>query len=188
MYPMLIYGYRRQDPGSSLIPDNGSKWSKPVYSCASAVKATIKTVSFTYNGTQDLLTNLAIPDVQDKNYSSESDMPIWGVENTGNSYENGVINLIWGLVSPVYENHPNVSTVQQSSLYLPGFSFLQDTTQESVYQDNLPGSEFYAGCMQTAWNVYGTSAGTGIEYVTFSGSRSPVSDVLRGFPAHETCS
>jgi hypothetical protein len=107
-------------------------------------------------------------------------MPIWGVENTGNSYENGVINLICGLGSPAYENHPNVSTVQQSSLYLPRFSFVHATSQELVYQDNVPGSEFYAGCMQTAWNVFRV-LDAGIEYVTFPRSRSPFSDVLRGF-------
>jgi hypothetical protein len=63
MHTVLTYGHRRQDGGSTLIPDSGSTWSKSLYACASAVKATVKTVSFTYNGTQELLTNLVISDI-----------------------------------------------------------------------------------------------------------------------------
>jgi hypothetical protein len=91
-------------------------------------------------------------------------MPLWGVENTGNSYENAGINLIWGLISPDYENHPNVSTVRQKSLYLPGYNFSPSTSQRPIYEDNLPGSEFFAGSMQTAWTITGSILGSGVDY------------------------
>ncbi|KAE9366335.1 hypothetical protein N431DRAFT_386647 [Stipitochalara longipes BDJ] len=160
-----IYGVpQRQDGGNQLLPDSGSTWSQPIYSCASAVKATIKTVSFTYNGTEDVLTNLVIPDIKEKIYADKESMPLWGVENTDGRYENSGINLIWGLVSPEYENNPNVSTVRQESLYLPGFYFSPVTTQLPIFEDNLPGSEFYAGSMDTTWTVPGSSLGSGIDY------------------------
>jgi len=124
------------------------------------VKTTIKTVSFSYSGTQGLLKNLIITDIQDKTYSSEGDIPLWGIENTGNSYENGSINLVWGFVSPAYENHPNASTVKQESLYLTGYSMLANAGQLPIYEDNMPGSKFYAGSMETAWNV----PGSGVDY------------------------
>jgi len=155
-----IFASRRQDSGSPLVPDSRSKWSKSIYSCASAVKTTIKTVSFSYSGTQGLLKNLVITDIQDNTYSSEGNIPLWGIENTGNSYENGGINLVWGLVSPAYENHPNVSTVKQKSLYLTGYSMLANAGQFPIYEDNMPGSKFYAGFMETAWNV----PGSGVDY------------------------
>src|SRR5699024_2503127 len=48
----LVYGAaQRTDGGDSLVPDPGSKWVIPVYSCASSVTASIKTVTFQYNGT-----------------------------------------------------------------------------------------------------------------------------------------
>jgi hypothetical protein len=87
-----------------------------------------------------------------------------GLRNTGNQYENGGINLIWGLVSSEYENHPNVSTVRQQSLYLPGSNISPLSSQLPIEGDNLPGSEFYAGSMQTAWTVTGGSE------VDYSGS------------------
>jgi hypothetical protein len=130
------------------VPESRSRWSTPLYSCASALKATVKTVSFNYNGTGEVLTNLVILGIQEKVYAAESDLPLWGVENTGNKYESGGINLIWGLISPEYETHPNVSTVRQKSLYLPGFNFSPASSQRVIYGDNLPGSEFWAGASE----------------------------------------
>lgn len=128
------------------------------------MKANIKTVSFTYNGTGEALTNLAITDIKEKTYANKDSTPLWGVENTGGAYRNSGINLIWGLVSPEYENKPNVSTVRQESLYLPGFYFSPVVAQRAIFEDNMPGSEFYAGSMGTAWTVTGSRSGSGIDY------------------------
>jgi len=91
---------QRISPGSSLLFEKGSVWSQKMYTCASAVKATIKTVSFNYNGTQNSLKSLAVTDIKPKAYKDESAMPIWGVEDTGNAWSSEGINLIWGLLSP----------------------------------------------------------------------------------------
>ncbi|OCK73509.1 hypothetical protein K432DRAFT_430554 [Lepidopterella palustris CBS 459.81] len=151
---------QRQSPGSRLIFDSGSSWSQPIYTCASAIKATIKTVSFNYNGTDSLLSSLTIPEIQDKTYANESSMPLWGVENTGNAYYTQDMNLIWGLVSPAYENNQNVSTVRQPSLYLPGWIGTLDTLgMLATSYENLPGSDFSVGALATAYDIGGPNAG-----------------------------
>lgn len=164
----LMHGApQRLNSGSPLVFDTGSQWSQKLYTCASAVKATVKTVSFNYNGTDGLLSNLAVTDVQDKTYSDEGSMPVWGVENTGNKYLMQDLNLIWGLVSPTYENDVNVSTVQQPSLYLPGwinpgFATLGDAESLEGFE-NLPGSDFAVGALSTSYCVSELCTG-GIDY------------------------
>jgi hypothetical protein len=151
---------QRQDDGDKLTFDSGSRWSQKLYTCASTVKATIKTVSFNYNGTDNLLKDLVVTNIEDKTYSNEKDMPLWGVENTGNAFQENEISLIWGLVSSAYENNPNVSTIRQPSLYLPGYDGgVLSSGISTLGSQNLPGSDFYSGAMWTAYSV-GQSSGT----------------------------
>jgi hypothetical protein len=128
------------------------------------VKATVKTVSFLFNGTHEL-SNLKVSKVQPKNYSDPSSLPLWGVENTNNEYILGGLSMIWGLVSPKYENHPNVSTVRQESLYLTGyFSDIGNTGFTSVPGwENLPASDFYHLAMESAYTV-NSNAGSALDY------------------------
>jgi hypothetical protein len=164
-----MYGVpQRQDVGSNLVFDSGSRWSQPIYTCASSIKATIKTVSFNYNGTEGLLQSLAITDIQDKVYPDDNSMPLWGVENTGNSYLLSDMNLIWGLVSSEYENNQNVSTVRQESLYLPGFNALAEGDQ-IVQTENLPGSDFFSGAMDIAYSVLSSSSLGQTRQIDYSG-------------------
>lgn len=147
-----MYGApQRQDTGSSLIFDSGSKWSQPLYTCASAVKATVKTVSLSYNGTEGLLENLNITSIQDKVYSDNQSLPLWGVENTGNAYLLEDLTLVWGLISDEYENNENVSAVRQKSLYLPGFGVYGSIS--TIGFDNMPGSEALTGAMGIPYSV-----------------------------------
>lgn len=166
---------QRVGPGSSLIMEDGSSWMQKIYTCATAPKATIKTVSFSYNTTNaesdGLLTALAVEGTRDKKYLTEESMPLWGVEDTGNAYLTPEINLVWGLVSPDYEGSPNVSTVRRPSLYLPGW-FTDDTGGAYSYGSwqNMPGSDFTIGALVTAYSVSYSSlfsgAGTtgGVDY------------------------
>jgi hypothetical protein len=163
---------QRQDPGSSLVFETGSQWSQKLYTCATAVKATIKTVSFNYNGTEGLISNLAITNIQDKVYQDEGSMPLWGVENTGNKYYMQDLNLIWGLVSQTYENDVNVSTVRQPSLYIPGWIDPLDVSGiggEALEDfENLPGSDFAVGALETSYCV--SDAGLGCNGIDYSGN------------------
>lgn len=148
---------RRQNPGSSIIFDPDSEWSQPLYACASTVKATIKTVSFAINGTGGI-DDIKITGSKPKTYSDASNMPLWGYENTRNAYSLDELPMIWGLLSSDYENHPNVSSIRQESLYLTGYysSGIGTSTfsSNSMYGDeNLPASDFYSDAMGSAYAV-----------------------------------
>lgn len=163
---------QRVDNGSPLVWDSGSKWSSPMYACASAVKATIKTVSFQLNGT-DGLRSLSILNVKDKSYKDKGRMPLWGVEDSGKTVDQ--ITPVWGLISPIYENYPNISTVRQPSLYIPGYaggpSGISGLGPYSMYQ-NLPASDFFRYAMSS---VFGTST-LGFTVPTVEGGSRPFTD------------
>ena len=151
----------------------GSRWSQPLYSCAGAVKATIKTVSFVFNGTYELQ-NLKVTSVQPKSYANTSDLPLWGVENTGNEYLISGLSMIWGLVSDKYENNPNVSTIQKESLYLPGYytglSGEPFSTLSPIESQNLPASDFYHSAMEAAYLI--APAGQTLSPIDYTGRSS----------------
>lgn len=130
---------RRVDKGPSMIFDDGSRWSSPVYTCASAIKATIKTVTFFHNDTTDNIDNLAIKGVKEKEYPDDRSMPLWGVENW--SYTLGQYDPVWGLVDGTYEHFDKVTTIRQPYLYLIGTSEQRYATfQPSGTFMNLPGT------------------------------------------------
>ncbi|KAL5315720.1 hypothetical protein ACEPPN_016590 [Leptodophora sp. 'Broadleaf-Isolate-01'] len=147
---------KRQDEGPEMTFDSNSRWSQPIYACASAVKATIKTVSFTYNGTSGLQ-SLNITSLKDKEYPNEESKPLWGVEDTGNAYFQSEVKLIWGLVSDDYDNNQNVSVVRQNSLYLPGYRNGFGVLSSQFALQNLPGSEFYQTALYASYDVGGSS-------------------------------
>ncbi|PVH77956.1 hypothetical protein DL98DRAFT_636645 [Cadophora sp. DSE1049] len=149
---------QRQDGGSSMIFEANSRWSQPIYSCATAVKATIKTVSFTFNGTESELSNLNITRLRNKEYPNDESRPLWGVEDTGNAYLQRDMKPIWGLVSSDYKNNQNVSVVRQDSLYLPGYSSAYSSLLSLYTLQNLPGSEFYLSAAGNAYSVGGGSS------------------------------
>ncbi|KAF2742652.1 hypothetical protein M011DRAFT_412228 [Sporormia fimetaria CBS 119925] len=144
----------RVDGGSSLVWDRGSKWSSPMYACASTVKAKIKTVTFNIGNSSDF-GGLTVLESKDRTYQSEREMPLWAVEDSGMRV--GQIEPFWGIVSSEYQNYPNVSTIRQPSLYLPGYSSPATgvgITSFSVIDlsQNLPASDFWKYAMA---DVYG---------------------------------
>lgn len=148
----MLYGAaRRQDGSASLFFDPGTSWQIPLYSCASASKASIKTVSFRYNGT-DGLRSLDIIDMKPKEYAKEEDMPLWAVENLKMRLDD--VNPIWGLTTPEHSKHPNISTTRQPYLYLPGYTDLSlesdSPTSSSQY---LAGVDFYSKIMRLTYNM-----------------------------------
>lgn len=144
----------RTDQGSPFIIEGGSKWSAPLYACASGLKATIKEASFVINNTIPSLEALQIPEVQPKNYSSVADMPLWGMEDSGLAMDG--ISPVWGLIAPEYKSYPNISYVQQPSFYLPGNPDLSSSINAQVMArspsgQNMPGSDFGPAAMNAIW-------------------------------------
>ncbi|KAF4867628.1 hypothetical protein CGCSCA1_v013212 [Colletotrichum siamense] len=141
---------QRVDGGSKLaVYENHSKWSSPLYSCAAAVRAIVKTVTFTANGT-DGLSSLKVTSIMPKKYRSPEDYPLWGMEDSGLSMDG--ISSIWGIISPEYASRPNISTVKQREFHIPGYSAslslseLEPSLGSTTY--NLPGSDFPSSVMK----------------------------------------
>ncbi|KAL4769223.1 hypothetical protein BDW60DRAFT_210308 [Aspergillus nidulans var. acristatus] len=140
--------------GSSLRSDGAeenwpfhtadSTWSKPMYSCAMAVEATIKTATFSYNTTADLA-GLRVVNITDKFYQSETDYPLWGVENLSEIGDFWMMPL-WGIMSSdsaANYSPDDLKTVHKPSLYLPRIgSFPRSSGLTTQSHQNLPGAEF----------------------------------------------
>ncbi|KAF7161388.1 hypothetical protein CNMCM5623_007002 [Aspergillus felis] len=159
----LVYGAaNRTDGGSPLRTDPNSPWSIPLYICASAVKASLKTVSFRYNGTG--LDALSITSLSEKTYPSP---PLWAVEDLPDRILSDVRPL-WGILPANTTSTANMSTIAGPSLYLPGYI---DTTPHvspvpvSTGQ-NLPGVDFYTQALYRALSI---SSPAGQPYADYSG-------------------
>ncbi|OAX82468.1 hypothetical protein ACJ72_03186, partial [Emergomyces africanus] len=159
---MAFGAARRGDGSRSLVFEPGTAWTVPLYSCASAARAVIKTVDFRYNGT-DGLKSLAIHGIRDKTYAKDDDKPLWGVERS-EEILNEVLPL-WGLVSDEYKGREDISVLQKESLWLPGFSGRLGSSP--VGYSNLPGMYFHTGGFQTA---YDTSTSPPIGVTDYSGA------------------
>jgi hypothetical protein len=157
---------QRMNPGHPLVFDRGSVWSQKLFTCATGVKATVKTVSFNYNGTDNDMKNLAITSIKEKEYNDNASIPLWGVEDTGNAFKSDEINLIWGLISQGYEKKPNVTTIRASSLYLPGYAASGALSGGANDAYNIPAATFPIGAVNSAYCV---SAG-GVDCDSFTGN------------------
>jgi len=132
----------------------GSTLRQRTYTCASSVKAMIKTVEFITSNSTTTLNNVNISRIVDKNYTSQADEPLWGVENVAQFQNTNVsnIHLLWGLVNNSYINDSEISTIRGKALYLPVSYFNSDM---STFRDNLAAASVFTA----AWNtVYEESA------------------------------
>jgi hypothetical protein len=157
-----LYGVAIPDDPDQSEFQIDSMAGQPVYTCASSVKAMIKTVEFTFNGTSSL-SNLLVSSITDKNYTNTKDEPLWGVEKT-NLFQNfniSDINLLWGLVNDIYENDTEISTIRGKEFYLP---VAYANTDMSVFKDSLA----IASVFTAAWNTVYTDA-TWIAGTSFGG-------------------
>jgi hypothetical protein len=120
----------------------GDVWIQPMYTCVSASRATIKTVTFLYNGTGGL-SDLHVINATEKSYPDTSSMPLWRVEDSGLVYRQ--ITPPWDLLSSAFVGEPNISSVRKESSWLPGFA----PTMSSGVDDrmNIPGASFYSSIM-----------------------------------------
>lgn len=163
----MIYGAaRRRDGSASLLFDPGTEWTIPMYSCASASKTSIKTVSFRYNGTAGLH-SLDVVDIKPKTYATDEEKPLWAVENLG--LRLGDVNPVWGITLPEHDNHPNISTARQEYLYLPGLASTILGVSPTSSSQNLAGVDFYSGIMAVAYNMDGVDANGGYGIPDYTG-------------------
>ncbi len=144
---------RRRDGTETLIFEPGKWYVQPVYSCASATKATIKTVDFRYNATQETghtLKALSVLNVTPKRYKDNASMPIWGVETV--NYDLSGLSQLWGIIDPEQEHAVNLSTIRSPDVYLPGYSGSLSNSPRG--RDNVPGAN---GPRNVLYAIYQTS-------------------------------
>jgi hypothetical protein len=96
--------------------DPGSNWTHPLFSCVTAMKASVKTVIFEINGTASV-SNLVVKHIEDKKYGPSDPPPVWAVEETDRELDS--ISPFWGIVKDDYVDAPGVQTIRQPHLYLP---------------------------------------------------------------------
>lgn len=126
-------------PGGNHYPltyDLGTRWTIPLYSCATAVKASIKTVEFKLNGTS--LSDLWIQAINSKDFNHEADEPVWAVESTNIKLHDGV--PLWGLVDPKAKKPANITIVSRKHLWLPGI--IEPGGQGFIDVENMPSVDF----------------------------------------------
>lgn len=143
----------------SYRSDLGSPWAQQVYVCASSVKASIKSITFSTNGTESL-SGLAVNNVQDKDYENAT-LPLWGIEKA-QGYTIEDIFLFWGIVNETYVNLSKIETRRVAEIYLPAAH--HSLTYGHLFDTFAAGESFTA-----AWNsVYTYAAaisGVAIDFI-----------------------
>lgn len=133
-----------------------------MYSCISVVKASSKTVSFSYSNSDFSIWGIFGLDVRaiaDKFYPEEDSKTLWGVENTKMELRYG--NPLWGIVSPSAAASLNMSTLRKGSIYLPGCS---ECSKGLDSHENLPGADFASDALCATYTVGRKSMGPRIDY------------------------
>jgi hypothetical protein len=142
----------RTDGGPAALQEHRSKWEAPLHACAATVRATIKTVTFTSNGTNSLQ-GLRVESIEPKKYPTDGDLPLWGLEESDFLLKD--INLVWGLISHENESRENLTSVRQRHLHLPGYSTstAAQIRTNSPTVDNLPAADFAQKVMNTVLDI-----------------------------------
>ncbi|KAK2787891.1 hypothetical protein FQN51_003062 [Onygenales sp. PD_10] len=143
---------QRSDGGDSMILQPGSKWSQRLYACASSVRASVKTVEFSFNGTASLA-NLEVSGLQEKKYDDESSMPLWAVEISNQPINQ--TSRLWGIVDGSHENNPNLLTRRAESVCIPAV-YRQQGLQ--VLKDTVAGASVFGAAMNSIYGTFSESA------------------------------
>lgn len=132
------------DGGYEGTLEAGSRWSSPILTCATALKASIKTVRLQTDGQSTNISTLRVTQIAPKEYASPDKYPIWGIENS-NAWLRDVVP-IWGIISKSYENHAGIKALRQPSMYLPGSRGAINAVASSLssleMDVNLPAAQF----------------------------------------------
>ncbi|KAH8919874.1 hypothetical protein BT69DRAFT_1336917 [Atractiella rhizophila] len=135
----------RMDHGDQNRQQANVTWSQPIHVCASTTRMAIQTLEFSYNGTDQNVSNLKIkrdPENIKRNV-------LWGMENL-NGWLIGEIDPVYGRINDQWENDPDLFTYRADWLYVPAGS-----------SDIWGTSDLQASAMfGQAWSTLHTSTGT----------------------------
>lgn len=111
---------------SSPVQEVGTQWMVPMYVCASAIKASVQTLTLSINDSSSLQ-DVQVTKRQDKTYKSSQDHPTWAIEYKGFSTlrsdsgfgEFNVVKPLWGIVDESYVGTPEYNFTKAASFYVP---------------------------------------------------------------------
>ncbi|KAJ3558936.1 hypothetical protein NP233_g11390 [Leucocoprinus birnbaumii] len=142
----------RADGGDLRIFNKGSRWSQSIHACSSATRASVRTVTFNTNSTDNL------QGVQITRPTTGLDV-LWATENV--DFIIADIDLLWGRVDDQYENDPSLSTIRANEFYLlAGAASIWNT-----FPDGQPSSA-HARIWAQMYDPLGLSQGVDGKYVT----------------------
>lgn len=137
----LIAGIpQRTDGSDSVLAESGPQWERPVHSCASASRTIIKTVTFSYNSTG--LSGLQVTGLAEKAYSSDSDYPIWAVEDVDRKELS--FYPLWGLSESEDAPSGDMALKRHPHLWLHGGAALLSFQAGGHDSENLPAAWFHS--------------------------------------------
>lgn len=144
---------QRTDGSDSVRLEQGSEWALPLYYCASASRALIKTVLFSVDNITSI-DGVHVTGVAEKQYRDASEYPIWAVEDTGRNL--ATVRPLWGLAESEDESPlGDVSFKQHPRLWLTGYeTFTEDEAKGDVMQ-NLAGLQFHSMALGVSYSVGG---------------------------------
>lgn len=123
---LVLGAARRTDGEETLIFEGGDVYQRPIYSCASTTRASIKTVNFKFNATAgDSLKALTIQNITDKTYSANdgpNPPPLWAIETP--DFYLSEIQQLWGLIDEAHKDAVNITAIRAPHLHLPGYTML----------------------------------------------------------------
>ncbi|KAJ3455213.1 hypothetical protein MRS44_013813 [Fusarium solani] len=161
---MIMGAPHLTDGSDSLILEPKTKWTQNMIACASAARASIKTVKFTANGTS--LENVRVVQVLDKIFPDEASMPLWAIERTNLTIK--TYSPLWGLVDDRYESSEAFLTTRKRSLWLPagrGFQAQHAGLEMSIF-DSTP-ADAHMMALSAAYDV-GNSVSPGLGQMDYT--------------------
>lgn len=167
---MCGYLYGAPDPiaqSGSLIFQPYSRYQQNLYFCASGVRASVKEVNFSINGSV-ALDDLRVNSVEDKHYADNITRPLWALEKTHRL----VIDAkpLWGMVDDRYEMAQDLSTIRADKAWLPATATDNGFTK-GMYIDSLASTAALFGAMVSTYR--GSTRGAGIKTVASPASGLP---------------
>jgi hypothetical protein len=132
---------------------------KNIYVCATAYRASVKTVDFRYNGTDGDFSGLSVVEITPKVYPNEASKPLWAVEHSFDKVMR--FDPLWGLVSDDYETTEGFHTLRSESLWLPTSPSMGINLGEHEGYDALAAT---GGFLKRLANLYDTSPLGGKDY------------------------
>ncbi|KAH0560033.1 hypothetical protein GP486_003444 [Trichoglossum hirsutum] len=153
-----IYGTPyRSDGSSSFLFEPQTDWQQSMYVCASAVRASIKTVTFSLNGTA-AASNLSISSVVDRVPTSNADTPIWALELAPQRKIADVAPL-WGLISNHFAHTPGFRIRRAAFFFLPPSSQYKGLSTIMSAIDGLAATRVFQQALRSAYReVAGATA------------------------------